>query len=82
MNEINKKSVISESAPSIIKDPFNKDGFDGLSIYVSRKWFSDEWDATGTINFKNGNTNGEQKFKNQTLDGLLIEMKQFLDSLS
>jgi len=75
------KQIISENAPSIIKDPFNKDGFDGLNVHVSRKWFSGGWDITGAVYFKNGNTNGEQKFRNQTLDGLLIEMKQFLDNL-
>lgn len=82
MAEIFKKSVISEDAPSIIKDPFNKDGFNGLSIFVNRKWIGDGWSITGVVKFKNGNTNGEQDFRNQTLDGLLIEMKQFLDSLS
>jgi len=65
--------------PSELNDPFSKTKI--TRIYVSYGTFFNKWSANGTIEFENGDTNGEQKFKGETFDEVVIKMKAFIQNL-
>ena len=75
------EGFMKNETPSIIKDPFNKKGFNGLQIFVRKSSFRDAWNISGDVDFTNGNTKGRQEFTSDTLDQLLIEIKTFLEQL-
>jgi hypothetical protein len=71
-----------EKFPSIINDPFLKDKITDVSVRYGRKLFGDgEWECNGYVYFQNGSTKGEQSFKDETFDGCVAKMKQFIESL-
>lgn len=67
----------------ILKNPFVKDKVDGIYMRLTKKLFDGDvfnnW--IGSIEFKNGNTEGNQKFECSTIEELLYQMKIFLDNL-
>jgi hypothetical protein len=71
------------STPQIdFKNPFLKNKFKGMNIYVQERLFNaGEFTIQGDIKFKNGNTEGRQQFESSSIDGLLFEMKAFIDNL-
>lgn len=76
LNTINKDTV------SIIKDPFNKECIDSIFIAISTNHFTKEKYCWATVDFKNGKTEGKQKFGNHTdFKVLITELQAFMDSL-
>ena len=69
----------TEKMPSIVKDPFKKTSI--VRIWVTYRVFMGDWSAHGTVEFVNGNTKGEQTFDAPDFDGVVIQVKAFLDSL-
>lgn len=65
------------SSVSIIKDPFGSDHLCTFSVYCN-KGFMGEWTYHGSVKFKNGDTEGEQKFKGDSLSNLLHKMENFM----
>lgn len=67
-----------DTKPSILKDPFKKDKISEITIHFSfNEWY-------GRITFKNGNTEGTQKFdkyKPDEFQKLLTDMQNFAESL-
>lgn len=72
---------LKDSAASVLNDPFSKNCMVGLSTYCSRSNFDGSWSYRGTVKFENGDTEGEQKFKSESLNGLLIKMQAFVETL-
>ena len=68
--------------PSIVKDPFKKNCVTGITVRFEANIFnSEKWDADGYVYFKNGNSNGQQNFKGDTFDSVVIQIKAFLETL-
>lgn len=75
------EGIGKEKLPSVLKDPFNKISIDRIMVVYDKNLFSDEWSARGTVSFKNGDTNGEQKFKGDTFDEVVIKIKHFFNEI-
>lgn len=71
---------LKDSAASVLNDPFSKNCMVGLSTYCNIG-FDGKWSYTGRVTFKNGDTEGEQKFKGDSLNALLIKMQAFVETL-
>lgn len=67
--------------PTLHLDPFKKDKVDSIFLHYTKGMFSNTYSWSGNIEFKNGNTSGTQKFKENDLPVILQKMQQFLDSL-
>lgn len=78
MNELGQETI-----PSLINNPFLKEKIIKVYILFSPKLFSngEEWTAHGTVEFQNGNTKGLQTFKSPSFDGVVIQMREFINSL-
>jgi hypothetical protein len=71
-----------ERLPSVIKDPFSKNQVERISVTFWRSPFMPrDWEAYGSVEFKNGETTGEQKFKGQTFDEVVVKIKAMLETL-
>lgn len=71
---------LKDSAASVLTDPFNKNCMVALSTHAYCG-FAGQWSYTGRVQFKNGDTEGEQKFKGESLNALLIKMQAFVETL-
>ena len=59
-------------------NPFIKDGIASIHMHI----YSSHRDRiSGSIEFKNGNTEGTQKFSADSLDGLISSMSDFVEEL-
>lgn len=71
---------LKDSAASVLTDPFSKNCMVGLSTYCSVGYMG-QWSYNGNVKFKNGDTEGEQKFKAESLNALLVKMQAFVETL-
>lgn len=71
---------LKDSAASVLNDPFSKNCMVGLSTYCS-VGYNGQWSYRGSVKFKNGDTEGEQSFKADSLNGLLVKMQAFVETL-
>lgn len=74
MQEIDLKT---EEKISIVKDPFNK--YMVTSVWIHHMSTSPGW--SGSIEFKNGDTEGKQKFNEKEFNDLVLKMRHFIDTL-
>lgn len=68
--------------PSVVKNPFTKSSIERISIVMYRNAFN--WnDITyyAKIEFRNGNTKGEQEIKGIDLADVFIKTKEFCEQL-
>lgn len=71
-----------QSLPSIINDPFQKQKITRIYVAVSQNWLKpDTWTAVGNVEFKNGNTTGEQKFTGKTFDEVVLQISALIETL-
>ena len=70
-----------ESLPSGLNNPFNKQNIESIYVSFRRGILTGKWNAYGSIEFKNGNTSGEQKFEGETFDEVVVKIKAFLGEL-
>jgi hypothetical protein len=70
----------NESVPSITKNPFSKQCITRLYVNYSKNLFSETWYASGCVEFKNGETKGEQNFKGANFDDVALQMKNYINS--
>lgn len=72
---------------SIVTDPFKSDKIVAISLDYSKSLFEKCWEWRGTIKFKNGNTEGSQKFKvadssaYNSFEKITQQMQTFINSL-
>lgn len=72
---------VKEQAKRIsdLKNPFMADKIVKFSTYCYP--IMGRWKYSGTIGFKNGNTEGEQKFQADDFGALLTKMEKFMADL-
>ncbi len=77
LSDINAENI------SVVKDPFNKKSLERIMIVVTKGLHPIEHTyAYATVDFKNGNTNGTQKFGNHAdFKVLMVELQAFIDTL-
>lgn len=68
--------------PSAYSEPFKVDNVETIHIYLNKNIWTKEVQVTSIIEFKNGNTKGEQQFKTQTIEEGIKQMQQFLNQLN
>jgi hypothetical protein len=68
--------------PSTLKDPFNKTSVRDISVWVRDAWGNGKFTAHGSVEFKNGETEGKQKFTGATFDEVVLKIKMFLSDLN
>ena len=59
-------------------NPFIKDGIESIHMHI---YPTHRNSISGSIDFKNGNTEGTQKFVADSLDGLISNMSNFVEGL-
>ena len=71
-----------EKLPSEIKNPFGKEQVERISVTFWKTPFPPRlWEAYGSVDFLNGNTKAEQKFKGETFDEVVVKIKAMLENL-
>ncbi len=71
----------NEKLPSVINDPFDKNNIESIHVWFSRGIISGKMSATGKVEFKNGDTSGEQMFRAATFDEVVLQIKAMLDNM-
>lgn len=77
-------SIGHESLPSVLNDPFKATCITRISVWFSSGWGrygANDWKATGTVEFRNNQTKGEQQFEAQTFDEVVLKIKAFIKEL-
>lgn len=77
MNEIDKTFG---NLPDCINNPFTKSSIQSIRICMSKGIFGSIY-FNGYVEFKNGNTSGEQKFEGFNLADVFIKVKEFCNNL-
>ena len=68
--------------PSVILNPFEKTNITDINLYYSKKVFSSKMKWWGSVEFKNGLTEGTQKLPEcDTFEEILNELKKIENSL-
>jgi hypothetical protein len=68
-------------ATSVLKDPFSSsDNMDSMFIHAQKDW-NGKWGYSGKIEFKNGDTSGEQRFNGDNLKEVLVKMEAFVKTM-
>lgn len=76
-------AVDTHEALSVLKDPFITDKMEAFRINCFQGWgLNRHWNYTGTIEFKNGDTDGKQSFKGGSLAEVITKMQAFVDQLA
>ena len=66
---------------SILKDPFKVDKIQSVAIHISTSINGHKY-CWGYVEFKNGNTEGKQKFENRDdFNALVKEIQAFIQTL-
>lgn len=74
-----KLQIGNESMPSLLNDPFKKNKITRISVFYRE--LMRVWSATGTVEFTNGDTKGEQRFEGETFDEVTLKIKHFINNL-
>lgn len=75
------KEIMGEQLPSIVENPFKKDCITNIRMFAGRSLFDNNWYFRGNVEFRNGNTKGEQKFEKNSFDELYIAIANFCKTL-
>lgn len=82
VNESHGTQAEYTSSVAPYNNPFNREDIISVNIYYRKFWSTDkEFKASGSIDFKRGNTNGTQNFKASTIEEVLEDMAKFVKSL-
>ena len=80
MNNL-EKTFGEQKLPSILENPFLKSNVIRINVVYRKSPFKDEFKAFGFVEFQNNKTKGEQKFKGETFDEVVLKIKAFLTEL-
>lgn len=78
MDEIN---INTTQSLSVIKNPFSTNCIKSINIRISDFWDKGQYEYTARIEFKNGNTSGEQYLKGQSFEDIISQVKSVLNNL-
>ncbi len=71
--------------PSLLKDPFGVNKISRIYVTFNEPFFQNgKWRSHGSIEFKNGNTKGEQTFDaegDDAFDQVVLQMREFIKEL-
>lgn len=70
-----------DKIPSIITNPFLGKHIESIMLRTYRNSFSGQFTTYATIEFRNGNTSGEQRIEASNLPELLMKVYEFCQSL-
>ena len=68
-------------AISVINNPFSSKHIWYVEMHMSENVWTKKWDCEGSVSFKNGDTQGEQEFKADTLGELYDKIADFCENL-
>ena len=66
---------------SIITDPFQKSCIKTIAMFAHIESYGNKARITGSVNFKNGDTEGTQNFKASSMAELFMKIYNFCESL-
>lgn len=75
------KELFGSTMPSVIENPFSKDCITNVSMRASKSLVYETFYFRGSVEFKKGNTTGEQKFEADSFDELYIKIANFCKTL-
>ena len=67
--------------PGELNNPFNSDCITEIDIRTYKSVWSSDWKTYGIVQFKRGNTGGEQKFEGIDLVDVLKKIYTFVNNL-
>lgn len=67
--------------PVELNDPFNSDYITSINITTYKSAWASNWVTYGTVEFKRGNTTGNQKFEGTDLVDVLKQIHTFVNNL-
>lgn len=67
----------TKNLPTEFKNPFNSQKIEAVRMHIYPK----DNDIRATIEFKNGNTKGEQSFRGSDFNEIMRRMQAFVNSL-
>lgn len=76
-----KNSNGASDSVSPLKNPFDTEFITDIHIWISNQESSFSKPVRVRVQFKNGDTEGEQKFQGDNLQTVMIEVQAFIDSL-
>lgn len=79
--ERNKELFGKDPLPSVIENPFDVKNIEGIHIYYGKYTISGRPYFTGKVQFKKGNTRGEQSFDGDNLSDVFIKVMNFCKEL-
>lgn len=67
--------------PSTLNNPFDSKKVKGIHIHCTESIFRRTWDISGSIEFKNGDTEGVQRFEGKDIMDVVTKIYKFLEQL-
>lgn len=71
----------TESLPNTLTNPFDSTKVERIYISCSKSLFSDEFRTSGSVEFRNDRTKGEQEFKGDDIMDVVQQIYKFLEQL-
>lgn len=71
----------TSSVPSSLNNPFATDKVSDIWIHMRKELFSERFRFTGSVEFSNGRTNGQQKFEGTDIMDVVKQIYAFLEQL-
>jgi hypothetical protein len=71
----------TSSVPSSLNNPFATDKVEDIWIHMRKSLFSEEFSFSGSVEFSNGRTKGEQKFEGTDIMDVVKQIYSFLEEL-
>lgn len=71
----------ADDLPSNLNNPFDSTKVEGITIYTYKSCFSKTFTICGKVEFKNGRTEGTQKFEGETIIDVVQQIYKFLEQL-
>jgi hypothetical protein len=75
------KNESKKRALADFKDPFSSKKIENIWFHISKKWRTNEPSFTASVEFKNGNTEGKQKFEADSFPALVKKVEDFTKNL-
>jgi len=77
----NKELFGKDPLPSVIENPFDVKSIESIHIYYGKYPISERPYFSGKVQFKKGNTKGEQSFDGDNLSDVFIKVMNFCKEL-
>lgn len=71
----------TSSIPSSLNNPFATDKVSDIWIHMGKSIWEEKYEFTGSVEFSNGRTKGEQKFEGTDIMDVVKQIYAFLEQL-